>query len=91
MAEDDLSNVVGGPEEIGFKLTFECSAVNSECIRFFGWPEGGSSRGNVVYYNILQHTQYITIYYSILKSTTVYSVHYNRLQLTQYVVGTCTV
>ena len=23
MAEDDLSDVVGGPEEMGFKLTFE--------------------------------------------------------------------
>ena len=26
---NDLSNVVGGPEEIGFKLTFE----GTECIR----------------------------------------------------------
>ena len=29
MVEDDLSDVVGGHEEIGFKLTFE----RKECIR----------------------------------------------------------
>ena len=40
MAEDDLSNVVGGPEEIGFMLTFEGTVYQS-----FGLPEGGSSRG----------------------------------------------
>ena len=51
MAEDDLSNaVVGGPEEIGFKLTFE----GTECIRVSdgqreGFPEGrgGDGEGSV--------------------------------------------
>ena len=50
MAEDDLSNVVGGPEEIGFKLTFE----GTECIRVSdgqreGVPEGrgGDGEGSV--------------------------------------------
>jgi hypothetical protein len=46
MAEDDLSNVVGGPEEIGFKLTFE----RTECIRVSdgqreGVPEGRAGDG----------------------------------------------
>ena len=31
MAEDDLSDVVGGPEEMGFTLTYE----RKECIRLF--------------------------------------------------------
>ena len=50
MAEDDLSNVVGGPEEIGFKLTFE----GTECIRVSdgrreGVPvgRGGDGEGSV--------------------------------------------
>ena len=50
MAEDDLSNVVCGPEEIGFKLTFE----GTECIRVSvgqreGVPEGrgGDGEGSV--------------------------------------------
>ena len=33
MGEDDLSDVVGGPEEMGFKLTLE----SKECIGSFGW------------------------------------------------------
>ena len=50
MAEDDFSNVVGGPEEIGFKSTF----VDLQCIRVSdgqreGVPEGrgGDGEGSV--------------------------------------------
>ena len=37
-----MADVVGGPEEMGFKLTFECV---SRVYQSLGWPEGGSSRG----------------------------------------------
>ena len=50
MAEDDLSNVVGGHEEMGFKWTAE----RTECIRVSdgqreGVPEGrgGDGEGSV--------------------------------------------
>ena len=32
MAEDDLSIVVGGPEGIGFKWTFECFTAEQETV-----------------------------------------------------------
>ena len=39
MAEDDLSDVVGGPEEMGFKL-------EQRSHQSLGWPEEGSCRGS---------------------------------------------
>ena len=52
MAEDDLSIVVGGPEGIGFKWTFECFRVSDG--RREGVPEGkgGDGKGSG-YYNVL--------------------------------------
>ena len=47
-AEDDLSDVVGGPEEMGFKLTFEQKWIKVSDGQREGVPEcrGGEGEGS---------------------------------------------